>query len=167
MPESIHFHEVGSEDAIVDIVCAAVAVEAIAADALVLLRAQRGQRHRAVRPRSAARPRARHRRAAARRARLFLRHCKRSCSPPPARRILRALDVRFEPLPRMTLSATGYGAGARDFPGSANVVRLILGESQQSASKPGGPHRASFIGANVGMPRTPTPSPSSKPISTT
>ncbi len=88
---------------------------------------------------------------------------------PTGAALLRALNVRFEPLPPVTLSATGYGAGARDFPGSANVVRLSLGESVDKAGCPTlrwVPHvRASPIGANVGVGTT--PSPSSKPISTT
>jgi uncharacterized protein (DUF111 family) len=48
---------------------------------------------------------------------------------PTGAALLRALEVRFEPLPPMTLSATGYGAGARDLQRAANVVRLSVGES--------------------------------------
>ena len=88
-PESIHFHEVGSEDAIVDIVCSAVAIETLAADRLVLLCAQCRLRYGQVRSRYPARPRTGHRRASPRCARLFFRHPKGAAHPhrrrPPAR----------------------------------------------------------------------------------
>ena len=35
----------------------------------------------------------------------------------------------FGPLPAMRVSAIGYGAGDRDFPGQPNVLRVVLGES--------------------------------------
>jgi uncharacterized protein (TIGR00299 family) protein len=35
----------------------------------------------------------------------------------------------FGPLPPMAVSAIGYGAGARDFAGHPNVLRLLVGES--------------------------------------
>jgi pyridinium-3,5-bisthiocarboxylic acid mononucleotide nickel chelatase len=127
--ESIHFHEVGSEDAIVDIVCAAVAVEAIAADRWYCSALNLGsgtvQCAHGVLPVPAP--------ATAellRGAPVFSSGIQKELLTPTGAAILRALEVRFEPLPRITLSATGYGAGARDFPGAANVVRLVIGESE-------------------------------------
>ncbi len=38
--------------------------------------------------------------------------------------------------PEMTVEAVGYGAGARDLPGRANVLRLWLGEGVESATRP-------------------------------
>ncbi len=35
----------------------------------------------------------------------------------------------FGPLPAMTLTSIGYGAGARDFKGNPNVLRLFLGDA--------------------------------------
>jgi pyridinium-3,5-bisthiocarboxylic acid mononucleotide nickel chelatase len=36
----------------------------------------------------------------------------------------------FAPLPRMRVSATGYGAGDRDFAGQPNVLRVMVGEAE-------------------------------------
>jgi uncharacterized protein (TIGR00299 family) protein len=41
--------------------------------------------------------------------------------------LLSSLAVEFGPIPAMTLTATGYGAGGRDLP-IPNVLRLLLGE---------------------------------------
>jgi hypothetical protein len=127
-PESIHFHEVGSEDAIVDVICAAVAVEALQADRWYCSALNTGsgtvQCAHGTLPLPAP--------ATAellRGAPIFSSGIQKELLTPTGAAILRALQVRFEPLPPMTLSATGYGAGARDFPGSPNVVRLTLGES--------------------------------------
>jgi uncharacterized protein (TIGR00299 family) protein len=36
---------------------------------------------------------------------------------------------RFGPIPAMTVRATGYGAGTRDFPGTPNVLRVLIGDA--------------------------------------
>jgi pyridinium-3,5-bisthiocarboxylic acid mononucleotide nickel chelatase len=137
--ESIHFHEVGSEDAIVDIVCAAVAVEDIAAERWYCSALNLGSG--TVRCAHGALPVPAPATAELLRgAPVYSSGIPKELLTPTGAAILRALDVRFEPLPRITLSATGYGAGARDFPGSANVVRLLVGESEYAlpASAPAG-----------------------------
>jgi uncharacterized protein (DUF111 family) len=37
--------------------------------------------------------------------------------------------VRFAPLPHMRLETIGYGAGSRDFSGTPNVLRLLIGDT--------------------------------------
>jgi hypothetical protein len=49
---------------------------------------------------------------------------------PTGAAIVKALAKRFAPFPRMTVERIGYGAGTRDFPVHANVVRLTVGEVQ-------------------------------------
>jgi uncharacterized protein (TIGR00299 family) protein len=41
--------------------------------------------------------------------------------------ILKACEAQCEPCPPMTLSRVGYGAGSRDLPGHPNLLRLYLG----------------------------------------
>jgi len=43
------------------------------------------------------------------------------------------LATRFGSLPPMNLSRVGYGAGGRDFPEHANVLRLMVGEASGAA----------------------------------
>jgi hypothetical protein len=127
-PESIHFHEVGSEDAIVDIVCSAVAIEALAIDRWYCSALNVGSgtvkcAHGVLpvpAPATAELLKG---------APIFSSGIPMELLTPTGAALLRALDVRFEPFSAMTLSATGYGAGAREFTGSANVVRLAVGES--------------------------------------
>jgi uncharacterized protein (TIGR00299 family) protein len=40
----------------------------------------------------------------------------------------------FAPLPLMRVRSTGYGAGEKDFPGSPNVLRILVGDAGASAS---------------------------------
>ncbi len=134
-PESIHFHEVGSEDAIVDIVCSAVAIEALAIDRWYCSALNIGggtvQCAHGLLPVPAP--------ATAellQGAPIFSSGIQKELLTPTGAAILRALDVHYEPLPAMTISATGYGAGGRDFPGTPNVVRLLVGESAQPQSRP-------------------------------
>lgn len=54
---------------------------------------------------------------------------------PTGMALLLALGTRFGPVPDMTVSAVGYGAGGRDDPGRANVVQALLG----AAPDPGMP----------------------------
>lgn len=41
------------------------------------------------------------------------------------------LATKFETLPPMLISAIGYGAGDRDFPDQANVLRVMIGDLRQ------------------------------------
>lgn len=46
---------------------------------------------------------------------------------PTGAAMLRAMNTRFGPMPAMTIRGTGYGAGTRDTPGRPNVVTAVLG----------------------------------------
>ena len=48
---------------------------------------------------------------------------------PTGAAIASALVEEFGPLPPMQITATGYGAGDRDFPEHANVLRVLIGET--------------------------------------
>ena len=47
---------------------------------------------------------------------------------PTGAAILKACEAVCEPCPAMTLTKVGYGAGSRDLPGHPNLLRLYLGE---------------------------------------
>jgi uncharacterized protein (TIGR00299 family) protein len=125
--DSIHFHEVGSEDAIVDIVTSAVAIDDLAVDAWYCSALNVGGgtvkcAHGLLpvpAPATAELLRG---------APVFSSGVQMELLTPTGAALLKALNVRYEPLPPMTISATGYGAGSREFPGSPNVVRLLIGE---------------------------------------
>ncbi len=48
--------------------------------------------------------------------------------------IVTAYARQFGPIPPMTIGQVGYGAGARDLPGGPNVLRLVVGETDQDAA---------------------------------
>ena len=126
--ESIHFHEVGAADAIVDIVCAAVGAEALGVDEIVCSPLNVGG---------------------------GTVKCAHGTFPVPApatvellqgvpvyssgiaaelvtptgAAITKTLATRFGAFPEMKIEKSGYGAGSRDFPGHPNVLRLVIGEA--------------------------------------
>lgn len=53
---------------------------------------------------------------------------------------MRALAAACEPLPGMTVTAVGVGAGSKDFAGWPNVVRVVLGEPAPAAHRPTNDH---------------------------
>lgn len=56
---------------------------------------------------------------------------------PTGAALLKVLVDEFGPLPEMALDRIGYGAGSREIPGRANLLRIWIGEAQahgQSAS---------------------------------
>jgi hypothetical protein len=55
---------------------------------------------------------------------------------PTGAALLRMLDVRYGPLPAMRVAARGYGAGGRDTPGEPNLLRLLVGETEDAAAGP-------------------------------
>src|SRR5262249_40691888 len=50
---------------------------------------------------------------------------------PTGAAIVKVLATRFGTFPKMTIEKSGYGAGTREFPGQANVVRLVVGRGSQ------------------------------------
>jgi hypothetical protein len=53
--------------------------------------------------------------------------------------LVRTLASGFGPLPAMTVSATGFGAGARDLDGRPNVVQVVIGERAATTEPSGQP----------------------------
>ena len=49
--------------------------------------------------------------------------------------LLTSLCVAFGPIPAMTLTGQGYGAGGRDLP-IPNVLRVLLGEQTAGRARP-------------------------------
>ncbi|MBW2061823.1 MAG: nickel pincer cofactor biosynthesis protein LarC [Deltaproteobacteria bacterium] len=50
---------------------------------------------------------------------------------PTGAAILVSRVAEFGPMPAMTITRTGYGAGARDLPDRPNLMRLVLGEAAE------------------------------------
>lgn len=134
--DQVHLHEVGALDSIVDIVGAAFAMEWLGIDDVEAspLNVGRGA--------------------------VQIAHGRVPVPAPATLRLLEGMPIyggdidaelvtptgallvatyvrRFGPVPAMRPAAVGYGAGTRDFPGVPNVLRVLIGEREQTAS-PGG-----------------------------
>jgi uncharacterized protein (TIGR00299 family) protein len=136
--EEVHFHEVGSIDAIVDIACCAAAADALGVDAWYCSAVNVGSgfvncahgRFPVPAPATAEllkdKP-------------VYSAHVQVELATPTGAALLRALECRFEPTPVMRTGSIGYGAGTRDLERFPNVVRLSIGEvaaSLQTSPKP-------------------------------
>jgi uncharacterized protein (TIGR00299 family) protein len=53
---------------------------------------------------------------------------------PTGAAIIRSLAQRFEPMPEMVIDRIGYGAGQRDFEDRPNLLRIILAAESESAA---------------------------------
>jgi hypothetical protein len=139
--ESVHFHEVGAVDTIVDIVCAAAGCEALRVDRWLASGLNVGSGTVVCQHGTLPVP--------APATLALLGDAPIYAAGPPMERvtptgaaILRMLDVSYEPLPAMRIKASGYGAGGRDTPGEPNLLRLLVGETEgapsgESGSEPG------------------------------
>jgi pyridinium-3,5-bisthiocarboxylic acid mononucleotide nickel chelatase len=126
--EEVHFHEVGSADAIVDIVCAAVGAEALSVDQFIASPLNVGSgtvtcAH-GVFPIPAPATLE-----LLRDAPIYSGEIQKELVTPTGAAIVKVLVSSFGPRPAMKTEKIGYGAGARDFPGHPNVLRLSIGET--------------------------------------
>ena len=126
--EKVHFHEVGAVDAIVDVVGAVLALELLHIDRVVCSPIPTGSGtvtcDHGVLPIPAPAT-----------ARLLQGVPLAACddvgelTTPTAAAVLTTLTSEFGPIPPMTLTAAGYGAGTREGRTRPNVFRVLLGEA--------------------------------------
>jgi uncharacterized protein (TIGR00299 family) protein len=131
--EKIHFHEVGSVDAIADIVLAAAAAESLGIDAWHCSPLNVGGgtvqcahgRFPVPAPATAELLLG---------APVYSSGLELELVTPTGAALVRAFDCAFGPMPAMKVDAIGYGAGSRNPAGFANAVRLSIGESAEAAA---------------------------------
>jgi uncharacterized protein (TIGR00299 family) protein len=126
--DQIHFHEVGAADALVDIICAAVGAEALAVDELICspLNVGGGTVHCAHGTFPVPAPATVE---LLKGAPVYSSGLQAELVTPTGAAIVATLATRFSQFPEMKIEKTGYGAGTRDFPGHANVLRITIGEA--------------------------------------
>src|SRR5580692_5179417 len=131
--ESVHFHEVGAVDAMVDIVCAAVGAEALGVDEIICspLNVGGGMVKCAHGTIPVPAPATVELLAGAP---VYSSGLQAELVTPTGAAIVKTLASRFAAFPEMRIEKSGYGAGTRDFPGHPNVVRLVIGETAAVAS---------------------------------
>lgn len=127
--ESVHFHEVGAVDAMVDIICASVGAEALGVDQIVCspLNVGGGTVQCAHGTLPVPAPATLE---LLKDAPVYSSGPQVELVTPTGAAIVKTLASRFAAFPEMKVQKIGYGAGTRDFPGHANVVRLTVGEAQ-------------------------------------
>jgi uncharacterized protein (TIGR00299 family) protein len=130
--ESVHFHEVGAVDAMVDIVCAAVGAEALGVDEIICspLNVGGGTVKCAHGTFPVPAPATVELLADAP---VYSSGLQAELVTPTGAAIVKTLASRFAAFPEMKIEKSGYGAGSRDFPGHPNVVRLTVGEASSNA----------------------------------
>jgi len=126
--ESVHFHEVGAADAMVDIVCAAVGAESLGVDQIICspLNVGGGTVVCAHGTFPVPAPATLELLADAP---VYSSDVQAELVTPTGAAIVKTLASRFAAFPAMKIDKSGYGAGSRDFPGHPNVVRLTIGEA--------------------------------------
>ena len=129
--ERVHFHEVGAVDAIVDVVGACIGfellgVERFNASALHVGSGTVEMEHGRfpVPPPAVAELR--------RGAPVYSTEVKGELVTPTGAAIVATLCESFGPLPLMRVEASGYGAGTREYEKFPNVLRVIVGETEEA-----------------------------------
>jgi hypothetical protein len=124
--DKIHFHEVGAIDSIVDIVASAVGFDLLGADEVVASAVPTGRGQVRIAHGVCAVP-------TPGTAELLKGvplvdvAVDAELTTPTGAAILKTVVSRYGPLPAMTIEQIGYGAGTKDFPDRANVLRLVVG----------------------------------------
>ena len=147
-PEDVHFHEVGALDSIIDIVGAVVALEELMPVRVFSTRVNVGQgtlecRHGIYPAPGPATiellkgvP-------------IYAEGDTGELTTPTGAALLVTLAESFGPRPPMTVQRVGYGAGSRDLPASANVLRITLGTEVPALPAAAGRELVAVIEANV------------------
>ena len=132
-PEKVHFHEVGAVDSIVDIVGTMIGVEAMMPVRIISSQVNVGRGTLECQhgiypvPGPAAQE-------LLRGVPTFSNSVEGELTTPTGATLLVTLVEEFGSPPAMKTQAVGYGAGTRQTPGNANVLRLSLGEPARNAS---------------------------------
>jgi uncharacterized protein (TIGR00299 family) protein len=133
--EKVHFHEVGAADSIVDIVCAAVGADTLQVDRFLVSALNVGggtvKCDHGMMPVPAPAtlellkglP-------------IYSGEIQKELVTPTGAAIVRVLASGTSELPAMTAETIGYGAGARDFAGHSNVLRLVVGNAIELVAAP-------------------------------
>jgi pyridinium-3,5-bisthiocarboxylic acid mononucleotide nickel chelatase len=126
--EQIHFHEVGAEDAIVDVVCSAVGAETLGVERFIASPLNVGggvvKCSHGVMPIPTPATLE-----LLKGAPIYSGDIQKELVTPTGAAIVKVLVSGFQSRPRMTTENIGYGAGVRNFEGQANVLRLSVGEA--------------------------------------
>ena len=146
--ESVHFHEVGAVDAMVDIIGAAVGVEALGVDEIICSPLNVGGgtvkcAHGTFPVPAPATVEL------LQGAPVFSSGIQAELLTPTGAAIVKTLATRFGAFPEMKIEKTGYGAGTRDFPRHANVVRLTIGEAASHLAANTNQQTISVLEANL------------------
>ena len=126
----VHFHEVGAVDSIADIVGAAIAWDLLGVDRIVCSAVPTGQGKITIAHGTCSVP-------APATAELLTgipiaaSTTSAELTTPTGAAIVATLVDEFGPLPSMQIETIGYGAGDADFEEHANILRLMVGESDQ------------------------------------
>ena len=148
--DEVEFHEVGSVDAIVDIVGACAALEVLGVERIVCSPVSVGRG--TVRAAHGVLPNP---------APAVMSLLARRGAPsvgideplelatPTGVALMVALADEFGPMPAMQVQSVGYGAGGRDTPGRPNVVQVVLGAEVPRSRTPGDGQPVQLFEVNV------------------
>ncbi|HQV56516.1 MAG TPA: nickel pincer cofactor biosynthesis protein LarC [Ilumatobacteraceae bacterium] len=134
--DQVESHEVGSTDAIVDIVGACAALEDLGIERIICspitvgMGTIRGAAHGDLPNPAPATAALLARRSAPSRG--LDDH--RELATPTGVALMTALADEFGPMPSMTITASGHGAGRADTPGRPNVVQVVIGDSDTASN---------------------------------
>jgi uncharacterized protein (TIGR00299 family) protein len=146
--EKIHFHEVGAVDALVDIVCAAAGAEALAVDEIICspLNVGGGTIECAHGTFPVPAPATVE---LLKGAPVYSSGLQAELVTPTGAAIVATLVKRFSSFPELKIEKSGYGAGTRDFPGHANVLRITIGEALPQLAAKTSQETISVLEANL------------------
>jgi pyridinium-3,5-bisthiocarboxylic acid mononucleotide nickel chelatase len=148
--DDIEFHEVGSVDAIVDIVGVCAALEVLNIDRIFCSNIAVGHGHiksaHGTLPNPAPAVTAL---AALRGVTLVGLDDHRELATPTGVALMVALADSFGAMPPITVSSVGYGAGTNDISGRANVVKVVIGETLEKTVLSGAGQDVQLLEANV------------------
>jgi len=131
--DHVHFHEVGALDAIIDVVGAAICFDALKIERFVssplhvgsgMVKMAHGQFP--IPPPAVAE--------LLKGVPFYSTEIKGELLTPTGAAIITTVCSEYGPILEMKTDATGYGAGTREYPDFPNVLRVLLGESERTAT---------------------------------